>query len=36
METYSSLTIDVFDEDDGPLHIPEEAVYVKKITQRSA
>lgn len=27
--------IDVFDEDDGPLHFPEEPVYVNKITLRS-
>lgn len=35
MATYSCLTIDVFDEDDGPLHFPEEPVYVNKITLRS-
>lgn len=29
------LTIDVFDKDDGPLHFPEEPVYVNKITLRS-
>lgn len=35
MATYSCLTIDVFDEDDGPLHFPEEPIYVNKITLRS-
>ena len=33
--TYSCLTIDVFDEDDGPLHFPGEPIYVNKITLRS-
>lgn len=35
MATYSCLTIDVFDEDNCPLHFPKEPVYVNKITLRS-
>lgn len=29
MATYNCLTIDVFDDDDGPIHFPEEPVALK-------